>query len=119
MTLIVLILASVSLKAWGDPQIRVANRSNVPLENVRIRFPSQTEHYGTIPPDGVTEYRAIKRAYSTPYVEATVAGEQAILRPIDHVGDKLLQGGRYTYALTVNPQAQSAYDRLRFEFVRE
>jgi hypothetical protein len=52
-------------------------------------------------------------------VEATVAGQQAILRPIDHVGDKLLGGGRYTYSLTVNPQARSAHDRLRFEFIRE
>lgn len=119
MILIVLILASVSLTACGDPQIRVANRSTVPLEKVRIRFPSQTEDYGTIPPNAITEYRKIKRAYSTPYVEATVAGQEAILRPIDHVGDKLLGGGRYTYSLTVNPQAQSAHDRLRFEFIRE
>lgn len=101
MIIIVLSLASVSLTACGDPQIRVANRSNVPLENVRIRFPSQTEDYGTIPPDGVTEYRKVKLAYSTPYVEATVAGQQAILRPIDHVGDKLLRGGRHSPRTTV------------------
>lgn len=117
--LIALILTSLWLTACGDPHIRIANRSNVPLENVRVRFPSQTEDYGTIPPDAVTEYRKIKRAYSTPYIETTVGGQQATLRPIDHVGDKLLRGGRYTYSLGVNAQAQSALDRLRFEFIWE
>ena len=27
----------------ADPEIRIANRSNVPIEQVRIDFPSQTE----------------------------------------------------------------------------
>lgn len=116
---VALILVSASLTACGNPQIRIANRSAVPLENVRVRFPSQTEEYGTILPNAATEYRDIQKAYGTPNIEATVAGQPAILQPIDHVGDTPLGWGKYTYAVTVNDQAQSPHDRIRLEVIRE
>ncbi len=116
--LLALILVSACIAACGNPLIRVENRSAVTLESVRVHFPSQTEEYGTIPPNTATEYRNIQQAYGTPYIEATVAGQPAFLRPIDHVGDKLLGAGKYTYAITVNELAESPNDRLRLEFVR-
>jgi hypothetical protein len=69
-----LVLATMGLMACGRPQIRIANHSNVALENVRVRFPSQVEDFGTIAPRGITDYREIERAYSYAYIEATVGG---------------------------------------------
>ena len=103
----------------GSPEIRLVNQGSIPLENVLVRFPSQTETYGVIPPNGATDYRRIERSYSLAYIEAAVAGQRAVLQPIDYVGDKLLRPGRYTFALAYNEQAQSDLDRLRFEFIRD
>jgi len=114
-----LLIALLCLTACGNPHIRLANRSAVALENVIVRFPSQTESYGTLPPNSATPYREIQQAYSYAYIEATVSGRKAVLQPIDYVGEKLLRGGKYTYALTVNEQAEAAFDRLRLEFIRD
>ena len=103
----------------ADPEIRVANRSNVPIEQVRIQFPSQTEEYGTIPPQGVTEYRVVKLAYRYARIEAKVRGEEVLLQPIDYVGEKQLRGGKYTYVLTVNEKATSKYTRLKLELRKD
>lgn len=75
--------------------------------------------FGTIAPHAATEYREIGRAYSVAYIETTVQGQPAILQPIDHVGDKLLGRGRYTYALTFNADARAPHEQLRFEFIKD
>jgi len=95
-------------KKGGDQlEIRVANRSRVAIENVRVQFPSQTEVYGTIPPNGVTDYRVVKKAYRYARIEAVVAGKPALLQPIDYVGESELKAGRYTYVLTIDARATS------------
>jgi hypothetical protein len=96
-----------------NPEIRIANHSSVPLENVRVRFPSQTEEYGTIPSQGVTEYRVIGRAYRYALIKATVSGEEVVIQPIDFVGEKELRAGKYTYVLTINNKSTSRYNRLK------
>ena len=103
----------------ADPEIRIANRSNVPIEQVRIDFPSQTEEYGTIPPRGVTEYRVVKIAYRYARITARVRGEEALLQPIDYVGEKRLRGGKYAYLLTINEKATSRYDRIKLELRKD
>ena len=103
----------------GKPQIRVANHGTAVLENVIVRFPAQEEKYGTIPAKGATAYREIEQAYRYAYIEATVQGEKVVLQPIDYVGEQLLGGGKYTYALTYNDKAETKYDRLRFELIRD
>jgi hypothetical protein len=85
------------------------------MENVRVEFPSQTEVYGAIPPNGVTGYRVIKKAYRYAYIEAVVGGEPAVIQPIDYVGERELKAGKYTYVLTINARASSKYDRLRLK----
>lgn len=102
-----------------DPEIRVANRSNVPIEQIRIQFPSQTEDYGTIPPKGVTEYRAVKIAYRYARIEAKIRGEEVLIQPIDYVGEKQLKEGKYTYVLSINEKATSKYTRLKLELRRD
>src|SRR4051812_40437693 len=97
------LLAAFCLVGCGDPMIRLANHSDVVIENVRVTFHSQVEDYGTIAPNSETPYRTIAKAYRYAKVEATVNGEPAVLQPTDFVGEQLLGAGRYTYALDVNP----------------
>lgn len=114
-----LLIILFCLMGCGKPQIQVANQSGLVLEDVRVVFPSQRENYGTIQPHSVTGYREIEVAYGHAYIEAMVNGERGVLQPIDYVGDKLLGGGRYTYALSVNEKATSELDRLRFTFLHD
>ena len=38
-------------------------------------------------------------AYRYAYVEASAGQDQFVLQPIDYTGEKLLESGRYSYAL--------------------
>jgi len=100
-------------------EIRIANRSRVAIENVRVLFPSQSEVYGTIPPNGVTDYRVVKKAYRYAPIKAVVAGVPAGFLPIDYVGESELKAGRYTYVLTINARATSKYYGLKLKLRKE
>lgn len=102
-----------------DVMIRVANRSPVEISSVVVKFPSQTETYGHIAPGSATDYHKVNKAYSYAYIEAVVNEKQAVLQPIDYVGERLLSGGHYTYALTYNPDATEKFTRLRLQFEKD
>ena len=114
-----LILVLLAFTGNADLQIRVANHSNVPIEQVRIRFPSQTEEYGTIPPKGVTEYRVVKKAYRYAQVVAKIGGEEVVIQPFDYVGEKPLKNGKYTYVLTINKKAITKFDRIKLRLRKD
>lgn len=101
--------------AAGEVEIRVENRSKVRIEKVRVQFPSQTEDYGNIDSEEITEYRVVRNAYRYARIEAIVDGKPAILQPIDFVGEKQLKPGRYTYVLKINNKANSEFTRIRLE----
>jgi hypothetical protein len=113
------LLIFLSLIGSSNTEIRISNQSKVPIQEVRVQFPSQTESYGTIPAKGVTDYRVVKKAYRYARIEAVVDGKRAILQPIDYVGEKELKAGKYTYILTINKNASSEYDRLRLQCRKE
>ncbi len=102
-----------------DVMIRVANGGDVELQEVLVKFPSQTETYGNISPGQTTAYRKIDKAYRYARIHALVNGKEAVLMPTDYVGEELLSGGNYTYVLKNNPKAVENHDRLRFELVIE
>jgi hypothetical protein len=99
--------------------IRVANRSDVELRDVIVKYPSQTEKYGNLPPNEVSGFRRITRAYSYAYIQAVVDGKEAVIQPEDYVGERLLRPGSYTYALAYNPAATDKYDRLWLKLEKE
>ncbi len=102
-----------------DVMIRVSNRGDIELQNVLVKFPSQTEEYGNIPPGQTTTYRKVTKAYGYAYVQAVFGGQEAVLQPEDYVGEHLLSGGNFTYVLKNNPKAVDKYDKLRFELLKE
>ena len=113
------VLDVIGKKGGDQLEIRIANRSRVAMENVRVQFPSQTEVYGTIPPNGVTDYRVVKKAYRYARIDAVVAGAPAVLQPIDYVGESELKAGRYTYVLTIDARAPSKVYGLRLKLRKE
>lgn len=50
--------------------IRVANRSDVEIHSVVVKFPSQTEMYGKIVPGAATDYRKVDKAYGYAYIRS-------------------------------------------------
>lgn len=103
----------------GPTSIRLINRSEAPLENVVVGFPSTMEDYGSIAPRQATSYRTVHRAYRYAYVKATVDGKPAIIQPIDYVGEDFLGPGYFAFALQYNQGAKSEYDRLSLQLVHE
>jgi hypothetical protein len=85
--------------------IRVGNRSDVEFERVVVKFSSQTEDYGRIPAGKQSGYRQIAKAYRYAHVEVTVKGATIVMRPMDYVGEEPLAPGKYTYALSYDPNA--------------
>ncbi len=114
-----LILVTGLCGCQKDVMIRVANRSDVEIHSVVVKFPSQTEMYGKIVPGAATDYRKVDKAYGYAYIEAVIDGKPAVLQPIDYVGERLLSGGNYTYALTYNPSATDKHDILRFQLEKD
>jgi hypothetical protein len=112
-------LDGIGKKGGDQLEIRIANRSRVAIENVRVQFPSQTEVYGTIPPNGVTDYRVVKKAYRYAPIKAVVSGVPAGFQPIDYVGESELKAGRYTYVLTIHPRATPKYYGLKLKLRKE
>jgi hypothetical protein len=99
-------------------QVRVANLSDVDLERVVVKFPSQEEDYGRIPAGGRTEYREIGEAYRYAHVVAGIDGRTVELQPMDYVGEKPIAPGNYTYELSYNPAA-SPRQQLQLSLVAE
>jgi hypothetical protein len=121
LALLVLLACSGQTNRKSQPavEIRLANHSDVKIEDIEVGFPSQTEKYVSIPPHGYTKYRHVTKAYSYAYIHAVINGKDAVLQPIDYVGEKLLTPGRYTYVLVYNAKAASKYGCLHLTLDRE
>ncbi len=101
--LLTLVLACETLVSGAqDPvEIRVENVSASVMEDVLVWFPDQRVVYGDVEPGGTSAYEVVREAYRYAYVETVVQGDTLALQPIDYVGESLLDGGRYTYRLTL------------------
>jgi hypothetical protein len=93
-------------------QIRLKNAGTVPIENIRVNFQGQTETFDTLAPGANSPYRTIAKTYRYAYIEATVAGQRAIVQPEDFVGETLLPSGKYTWTLATDPAATQPYGRI-------
>ncbi len=121
---LVLLIAALCLPLIGcgdpdDTRIRLTNRGDVAIEGVRVTFPPGPVGYGDLPPGGTTDYRPAPGAYAYAKIEATIAGRPVMIQPTDYVGEKPLDGGRYTYALTPHPKAEDAYSRLTMSLIED
>ncbi len=84
-------------------EIRIANRSDRDFDKVDVTFTSDKFEYGAIPKGGVSAYKPVKEAYRYAKIDVVANGETFTFQPIDFVGETLLEPGRYTYALNIDP----------------
>lgn len=95
-------------------EIRVHNVASIVMEDVVIAFPGAYDptglvepgdaefgevSYGTIPPESVTPYRTILKAYPIAPVRVIIEGEELMIQPDDYVGEVPLGSGQFTYEL--------------------
>lgn len=89
------------------------------FDSTIVNFSGQREVYGRLEPSQASEYRSVELAYRYAYIEVHFGGEHGVIQPIDYVGETPLDEGRYTYRLTLNPEAGSELNRIRLEFIRD
>ncbi|HBX64711.1 MAG: hypothetical protein CL670_06845 [Balneola sp.] len=88
-------------------KIRIENNSEFEMENITVSFPKEEVSYGTLRPGENSDFFEVKKAYRYAYLETEIDGEQAVVQPIDYVGEQLLDAGKYTYQLYVTAQNES------------
>lgn len=101
-----LLAACGSLLSGGDVEVRIENASTVTIDSVVV-YPGGPDSLvaTNLGVNARTPYRAIERAYRLATVEVRVGTGTARQQVIDYVGEKPLEGGRYTYRIRVTPQA--------------
>lgn len=80
--------------------IRLRNTSDtLEMRAAYAIFPEDTVLFGDIPARGYTEYRPVRKSYRYAYVRVQAGGREWIMQPVDFVGEKLLEPGRYTWEI--------------------
>ena len=69
--------------------------------------------FDRIAPGEVTDYRSANGAYSYGYLDVLVDGVRRTLQPIDYVGEEPLDGGEYTFVITIEPTTRNPLVGLR------
>lgn len=114
---------SIQIQQTNNIMIRVANKSNVEMKNIVIKyyspdqnnssqFHSQSEAYGNLAPGEVSDYHTVDASYRYAPMEATIAGKRIKLGVTDFVGEMPIPNGNYTYDLTYDSNALDTYDGL-------
>jgi hypothetical protein len=99
-------------------RIRLHNLDTLPLENVFVRWPSDSARFPAIPAKGYSEYRAVDTAYRYAYVQAQQGRITWVCQPTDYVRETPLAPGRYTYELSkAGVMAERAAGMLRLELL--
>lgn len=83
--------------------IRVKNASTLTFTNVYVNTSGGENNYGDLAAGQISEYKEFTYAYPYAYVRFEIDGQTRQLQPIDYVGESLLDNGKYTYELTVDP----------------
>jgi len=81
--------------------VRIENSSDIDFDRFQVHFPEEVEDFGGLPAGAVTAYRRVGRAYDYNYTEAASSDRRFVLLIIDHVGDRFLPPGSYTYRYRV------------------
>ena len=92
----------------GPVEVRVRNGSNLTFDEGVIYFHMDSVVFSGLEPGMSTTYREVARAYETATAQVVTGSDTARLQVIDHVGDSPLDGGRYTWVLSLfegNPKS--------------
>jgi hypothetical protein len=107
--------APTSTSTSTDISIRVRNASPYTLATVQVNTSGGERYYSQLLPGQQSNYQTFTYAYRYAYIQAVVAGDALVLRPIDYVGERRLEPGQYTYVLDVTTTAGFRHLTLQLE----
>ncbi|MBC6696589.1 hypothetical protein [Hymenobacter sp. BT190] len=116
-----LMLGCVACKKDDDASpdgvaIRVRNASPYAFESVLVNTSDGENSYGALAIGQSTQYKPFASAYSYAYVKVMINGQAVVWQPIDYVGEKKLEDGKYTYVLGIEDLANQ---RISFRLEKE
>lgn len=117
--LIPLVVGSTSsceiLGLEDEVKVRLRNGSNLVYDEAALLLPEVILRFSNLQPGEETSYQVVGKAYDYASAEVVVGADTARLQVIDYVGEKPLDGGRYTYILRFFP---GAHPTLGMDFER-
>lgn len=100
------------------PEIRLSNSSQHNFKNVIIDTGTGEVNFGDLDSGKQTEYKKFRKAYRYAFVKLEIDGKTYKIQPIDFVGEKALNDGRYAYQISVNGN-QGEYSNLNLKLIEE
>ena len=100
------------------PEIRLSNSSQHDFKNIIINTGTGEVAFGDLGSGKQTEYKKFDRAYRYAFVKLEIDGKVYTIQPIDYVGEKALNAGRYAYQINVAAN-QGQYDSLDLKLIKE
>ena len=88
-------LMGVLAYALRPTEVRVRNASDVEFKSVIVR----DKQYGDIPPGGTTPYQVWGEAYLSEPVSLSADSKTLIYYVPDHMGERPLGAGKFTYVI--------------------
>jgi hypothetical protein len=100
--------AACSKKEDAEPdgvRIRVRNASPYVFESVDVDTSDGKNTYSQLAPGQSSDYKLFASAYRVAYARVIINGQTVVWQPVDYVGEKKLENGRYTYVLGIEDLA--------------
>jgi hypothetical protein len=99
--ILALFLGGCDILGLDDPvEIRVRNASSVTFDEGVLYSHSDSIVFVDLEAGRTTPYKEVERAYPIATTQVTTGPDTTRLQVIDFVGEKPLEPGRYTYALS-------------------
>ncbi len=98
------------------PQLRIANDSAIPFEEVTIYFHPDARHpYGPLGPGEISDYKEFNFIYRYSFIEIKTPDNTYQLQPVDYVGETRYYTGHFTYHLVITDTGPEFSIDLTFE----
>jgi hypothetical protein len=121
---VVLWTALVGLSACAGglsaPQLRIENRGEVDIVNLRVLFPEGEVFFGDVAAGETTAYRPVPNGvYGYAAYRFDVDGETVTQPVIDWVGELPMQGTAFTYVVEADSSQPAIFSIQLVEVVRD
>ncbi|GAA0892738.1 hypothetical protein GCM10009122_24170 [Fulvivirga kasyanovii] len=93
----------------NDVLIRIKNSSDFDFQNVYVNTGFEGNNFDNISAGRYSDYEDFESAYRYAYIELEINNRLYKIQPIDFVGEKELEPGRYTYIIGVDTAEISVY----------
>ena len=100
-------------------KIRLSNVSQYNFKNIVVNTTTGNVNFEDLESGQKSEYKAFDKAYRYAFVELKIDGKIYTLKPIDYVGETLLENGNYTYQIDANGTIGDQYSRLSLTLIED